>query len=128
MKKKIILLLCFIMVTVILTGCSSKNNVDEAEIERMTEIANHIASGEECYRVPEEYEATYVDKNVNRRICIKKVIKSEVTEATFDISLQEPTLIKAKKYNYVVKYSSYCTIGFILLFGFFALIRKITEG
>ena len=52
MKKKIILLLCFIALTAILSGCSSKK-VDEVELEKMTEIANHIANGEKGYIVPE---------------------------------------------------------------------------
>ena len=57
MKKKIILLLCFIMLTVILTGCSSIT-IDEAEIEKMTEIADHVAN-EKGYKLPEGYKVSY---------------------------------------------------------------------
>lgn len=114
MKKKIILLLCFVMLTVILIGCSS---VDEAEIEKMTEVANHIASDEKGYEVPEEYKAEYVDRNVNRRICIEKKIKSEKIKATFDISGQEPTLIKSERYNFVLRIAAFIIIGDVAFTG-----------
>ena len=98
MKKKIILLLCFIALTAILSGCSSKK-VDEVELEKMTEIANHIANGEKGYIVPEEYVATYINKNVNRRIKITKLIGNERIKTIFDVSGQEAVLIKASQ-NY----------------------------
>ena len=63
MKKKIILLLCFIMLTVILTGCSSIT-IDEAEIEKMTEIADHVAN-EKGYKLPEGYKVSYENETTN---------------------------------------------------------------
>ena len=101
MKKKIILLLCFIALTAILSGCSSKK-VDEVELEKMTEIANHIANGEEGYIVPKEYVAKYVDQNVNRRIKITKLIGNEEVKTIFDVSGQEAVLIKANQNHVAV--------------------------
>ena len=78
MKKKIILFLCFIMLATILTGCSSIT-IDGAEIEKMTEIADHVA---------------YEDETTNARICISKIIESGAVflDITFDISGEETKL------------------------------------
>ena len=119
MKKKIILLLCFIALTAILSGCSSKK-VDEVELEKMTEIANHIANGEEGYIVPKEYVAKYIDQNVNRRIKITKLIGNEEVKTIFDVSGQEAVLIKASQ-NYVIVIILVATVagiagGMVLLF------------
>lgn len=126
MKKKIILLLCLMALTAILSGCSSKN-VDETELEKMMEIANHITCDEKGYKVPEEYKAQYLDNNVNERMCIKKNVKSREIKATFDISGQEPILIKAEQYNLGVRIISIIIGGSAVLTGITAFCAWIKE-
>lgn len=92
MKKKIILFFCFIMLATILTGCSSIT-IDGAEIEKMTEIADHVAN-EKGYKLPEGYKVSYEDETTNARICISKIIESGAVflDMTFDISGEETKL------------------------------------
>ena len=117
MKKKIILLLCFVMLTVILTGCSSIISIDEAEVEKMTEIANHVAN-EKGYKLPEGYELSYENKTTNARIYISKNIESgkRVLNMTFDISGEEAKLTEIEAHDYSMMYSKWIYIIIILTF------------
>lgn len=135
MKKKIILLLCFILVTVILTGCSSIT-IDEAEIEKMTEIADHVAN-EKGYKLPEGYKVSYEDETTNARICISKRIESgEVfLDITFDISGEETKFTEMEIKDFSMMYSAWtyiiailaaigCIILAILIYDFLQKINK----
>ncbi len=114
MKKKIILLLCFIMLTVILTGCSSIT-IDEAEIEKMTEIADHVAN-EKGYKLPEGYKVSYENETTNARICISKRIESGKVflDITFDISGEETKFTEMEIQDFSMMYSVWTYIIVIL--------------
>lgn len=135
MKKKIILLLCFIMLTVILTGCSSIT-IDEAEIEKMTEIADHVAN-EKGYKLPEGYKVSYENETTNARICISKRIESGKVflDITFDISGEETKFTEMEIQDFSMMYSVWtyiivilATIGCIILAILISeFLRKINE-
>lgn len=135
MKKKIILFLCFIMLATILTGCSSIT-IDGAEIEKMTEIADHVAN-EKGYKLPEGYKVSYEDETTNARICISKRIESgeNFLRITFDISGEETKFTEMEIQDFSIMYSRWtyiiailaalgCIILIILIYYF---LQKINE-
>lgn len=69
MKKKIILLLSFLMIAICLTGCS-KYVIEGEKIQEITEIANNVIS-KKAYKLPEGYEVSFPDETTNSQIKIR---------------------------------------------------------
>ena len=125
MKKKIILLLCCMMLATILTGCSTIT-IDEAEIVKMTEIADHVANEKE-YKLPEGYMVSYKDGTTNERICIENKNNQISLKATFDVSGEDTKLIQICVFDYSMMYSVWTYIIIMLAFLGFILLLVLIE-
>lgn len=99
MKKKIILVLSFLMVAMYLTGCSVI--VTPEKIDEITQIAQNVKDNP-TYQLPEGYELSYADSSKNDRIIIN-TCGSDVTHSlklTFDTSNNTVELIQTEEtYN-----------------------------
>ena len=113
MKKKIILVLSFLMIALYLTGCSV--TIDATELEKMTEIANHVTN-EKDYTLPEGYTFLYPDATTNKRIVINKSINNDTANLylEFDTSKDENKLIEIEVYNMYPMNTTRAYIVFIL--------------
>lgn len=112
MKKKIILVLSFLMVAMCLTGCSA--TIEGTELEKITEIANHVVN-EKNYTLPEGYTVSYPDNTTNARIKIKKSLNDDIyLYLTFDTSQDENKLTEITIFDVSYIYSIWSYIIIIL--------------
>lgn len=106
MKKKIILLLSFLMIAICLTGCS-KYVIEGEKIQEITEIANNVIS-KKAYKLPEGYEVSFPDETTNSQIKIrdKTISQYKVLDVFFDVTKENVELdrivINITEFNQVI--------------------------
>lgn len=93
MRKKTIVILATILITMLLTAC--RTEITSEEIDNLKNIAFEIKNSED-YKLPEGYEVSYPDSTKTNKIAISiKASKGSGDNviAIFDMTKAEPELV-----------------------------------
>lgn len=116
MRKKTIVILATILITMLLTACGTV--ITSEEIDNLKNVASEIKNSED-YKLPEGYTVSYPDETTTNKIAISCKTSEGFGDnviAVFDMTKAEPELISYQQNTIGIIWATVVITMFVLLF------------